>query len=433
MGESIYGVTFFILMNAFFVLAEFAIVSADRIKLKARYSGLTLKLALKQQDKVDLYLASCQLGITIASLALGWIGEPYLAKLIGHRLEPWLGRTIITAISFSLITALHITFGEQLPKVIGIASPEQWAILISIPLEIFTRIFYPFILSLQAIVKHFANLLRVDVTSEHSKRYNVEELRLLITEFRQQGRLPHQKGLMLEHVLKFEDVKVEEVMIPRLDVIGIEESTSVPKLMKLIAKYKHSRYPVYRGNLDNVIGIVHVKDITLSLLRGNLKLSDIIRPVPFLPESSSLLKALEEMRKSRVHMAIVLDEYGGTKGIITLEDIVEYLMGEIADEFDELSADPVVKLEENRYALRGDLTLTELKEFTGIDLSDVNPEVITVGGLVFSLLGRVPKVGEEVKVRDYKLKVLKLKGRRIIRVELSKLESGNSDDRGEVM
>ncbi len=436
MIEAITAIGIFVFLNAFFVLSEFAIVGTDEFKFKAKYGAkgsILTRIALKQLNNIDFYLASSQVGITIASLALGWVGEPLLAKVFEGSIEHIeflkafqtpLAHTLAASVSFMLITAIHIILGEQLPKLMGIASPERWMTIIALPLEIFSTLLYPFILFLQVTVNKIAELLSLEVKGEaKSKGYSSKELEVMFREFKRRGILPSYKVRMLSHVLKLDEVNVEEVVIPRPDVIAVPVDASLGSIVKLAMKYKHSRYPVYKDSLDDIVGILHLKDLFLALYKGykyvDNGLKPLLREALYIPENSSLLSALDMMKKAKLHMLIVLDEYGGTKGIVTMEDIVEFIMGEVSDEFDEIASDPILKVSDNRFIVDGTLNLNELKDAIGLDLKEgLEEDVLTVGGLVFSILGRVPKVGDEIELNGVTLRVLRVKGRRASRIEL---------------
>ncbi len=426
-------ILFFIFLNGFFVLSEFALVSATAIKIKAlKVPKFIRNLSMKQLKEIDLYLASCQLGITIASLALGWLGEPILAKILSkflHDLGPlkvFASHLFSFIISFTAITSMHIILGEQIPKLIAITSPEFYTILISLPLEIFTKIFYPFIKLLQVITAIVARILglRLETESHGEIIPTPEELKVLLDEAQKRGIIAEEAGKMLKHILNLDNLTVLDVLVPRREVVAVPLGTRLETFLDIIDKYKHSRYPVYEGNIDNIVGILHVKDVIPMLRKGLTKIDKkILREPLFLPETMSLFEALKKMREKRMHLAIVLDEYGGTRGIVMIEDIIEYIVGELSDEFDVDLQRKIVKVDENTFLVLGNTSIIDLYELADIDLSPFKERYgnfSTVGGLVFNVLGRRPEKGDEIRVGEYVLTVESVRGPRVGWVRLKR-------------
>jgi len=431
-------VLFFLSMNAFFVLSEFTLVSASEVRVKT--SGIIdflKRLILKQMRNVDLYLASCQLGITIASLALGWIGEPALSDIFLSSLERLgplkhlISHFFAVLLVFGFITSLHIVLGEQIPKLVAITSPEFYLSLIALPLETFTKIFYPFIKFLQVVTVLVAGMIGLKVVSEGEGKtsFSPEELRAILDDSLKKGLLPDIKVRMLKHILDLEQIKVVEVLVPRRDIVAVPINERIEIFIDIVYKYQHSRYPVYEGTIDNILGILHVKDVISILRKGVTKVDrSFLRKPVFFSENTNLLEALIRMREERVHMGVVLDEFGGTRGVVTLSDIIEYVVGELEDEFDldESASKKIIPLSENEYLVKGTLTLAELKESLGIDLREKVEEEYrkfsTVGGLVFGILGRRPERGDLVRIGNLYLEVKEMQGLRISWLKL-KIES----------
>jgi len=420
-----------IFMNGFFVAAEFSLVGARRTRIDqlAAEGSAGAKSAQDAMNHLDSYIAATQLGITLASLALGWIGEPAIAHLFEPLLQALLpeeivetvGRTISVVIAFALVTMFHIIFGELAPKSIALQRPESTAIVISRPTTWFLRIFRPVIALMNAIGNAVVKALGFEPAGEHAQIHSAEELEMLVHSSREAGLLQESEERLLRRAFDFSDIHVEEIMKPRVDIDAIEVTLPVADLLKMVGDQHHSRYPVYRENIDNVIGVLYTKDLFDMIIRqpelltntaAQFDLMSIVRNPLFVPGTLMVDKLLEKMQKTKIHLAIVIDEYGGTAGVVTMEDILEQLIGQVQDEFD-LEASPITS-EGNSAIVSGLLSLSEIEERFG----DVEEEPLstTIGGYVAELLSRIPIVGDKVRYGDYDLVVEEMDGMRVERV-----------------
>ncbi|GCE47838.1 CBS domain containing-hemolysin-like protein [Thermosporothrix hazakensis] len=432
---SLFGILAVIVLiaaNGFFVSAEFALVKirstrVEQLVVEGNRAAQTLQ---RQIHHLDSYIAATQLGITIASLALGWIGEPSLAHLI----EPpfaWLGKglaegishSIAVAISFILITTMHIVFGELVPKSIALQATEGTSLFVTRPLELFAKIFHPFILLMNGIGNLAVKLIGLKVTSESASVHTVEELEMLVTQSRKAGILNSQEEELLRHVFDFSDKTVHDVMIPRIEVVGVPTTVTLDQLKQIISEERYTRYPVYQGNLDTIVGLVHIKDVLTYLdthpESATFDIQRLQRPILAVPETITLETLLARMRTSRTHMAVVIDEYGSTAGIVTLEDIVEELVGEVQDEFDTREAGVRSEVEmhpDGTSTIDGLMSLAGFEERFGVTIEHTH--VHTIGGYVFEQIDRIPRINDEVTVDHYVLRVEEMDQRRVARVRV---------------
>ena len=344
-------VVLLVLLNGFFVAAEFALVSVRRTRIdqlvmerKARARGVQ-----KALSRLDTYIAATQLGITMASLALGFIGEPALA----HLFEPIMGRFLpatgatITAhslavvVAFAIATALHIVFGELAPKSIALQRPEATALWVTAPLDIFLRVFKPFIFVLNGIGNAVVRMLGFEPAGEHASVHSVEELELIVRSSREAGVVDAQQEYMVAGVFEFAGSHAREIMTPRTEVEAVPVGVSLGELARMASEGSHSRLPIYDGDLDHILGVVHVKDVLQALRLQEVgddaapfDVRNIMRKVLFVAESLPLDRLMAQLRLGRMHLAVVVDEFGGTAGLVTFEDLLEEIVGDVADEFD---------------------------------------------------------------------------------------------------
>ncbi|MEW5919181.1 MAG: hemolysin family protein, partial [Gemmatimonadota bacterium] len=332
-----------VLLNGFFVAAEFALVGSRRSKLAqwAEEGDRGAKNALKAIAHLDRYISGTQLGITIASLALGWIGEPALAVLV-DRLLALVGIAVPAgaahtaagvATAFIIITFLHIVFGELAPKSMALAKPEKVSGIIALPLMLFSRLMAPFIAVLNGTANSLIRMFGFRPMTEAHQVHSPEELRLLVMQARAHGALDESDSAMLAGVFDFTEKRVRDVMRPRTDVVALEIDSSEAEVRDLLRRERYSRYPVYRESLDDVAGVFIAKDLWLHDGKAPFHLVNFVREALYVPSTRAATRVLDDLRKTRAHMAVVLDEYGGTAGIVTLEDLVEEVIGDIADEY----------------------------------------------------------------------------------------------------
>ncbi len=408
--------------NGFFVASEFALVSVrqTRIKQLANEGNSTAKIASRALKELDKYIAATQLGITIASIGLGWVGEATLARII-HPLFDFLPgvsgniatHTIAVAISFTLITFMHVVIGELMPKSIALQYPEQTTLIVTRPLVFTAKIFTPFIYLLNGFGNFMLKLMKIPPAHPASAVHTEEELGMIIDASYKGGILNETESFLLKNSLKFTDLIAKQIMVPRCGVISISVDIEIEELENLILEYQYTRYPVYEGNFDNIIGVLHVKDVYSYLIRHRkIELRNILRKPLFVPETMSADVLLDSYKKNRTEIAIVVDEFGGMSGIISLEDVLEEICGEVQDEFDEEENKfDIKKIGENEYIADGLFRVEEF--FKYFDIEHEEDEVDTVGGLVQRLLGRIPCAGDEADIENLHIKVVELKGRRV--------------------
>jgi len=402
------GVAFgLVLLNGFFVAAEFSMVKvrATRIEELIKRGTSRARNARKLRSNMAEYLSATQLGITMASLGLGWIGEPAFAGLFQPAfeglgaLEPVLAHSFAVTVAFLLITFLLIVLGELAPKSVAIWAPEQVVLATSGPMVLFSRIAYPFIWALNSTAAAVLRLFGMKSVSELESAHSEEELRMILAHSREKGVLDRDEELMLERVLEFGDRSVRQIMVPAGEVHCLDVETSFEENLATVRKYRHTRYPLSESSFDHVVGVIHVKDLFWRHreLGPSFDLNAIRRPVGFVPETKMVKSLLQEFRETRTHLSVVVDEFGSSVGIVTLEDILEELVGEIQDEFDPEAPTPMVlKQAENHYLVHGRALLEELEDSLGITLADAEND--TVAGHVMMLLGRTARIGDEVIV-----------------------------------
>ena len=426
-------VIFLIAMNGFFVAAEFCCVKIrpSRLETLIQEGNTRAKYAKKLVDELDEALSVTQLGITLASLGLGWVGEPFVAKLIAPLIHAaglgeTLEHTISFALGFSLITAMHIILGELTPKSMAIASAEKILLNIALPMLIFWKIMYPFVWLLNRTAGFVSHHLGLTQTGEGEVAHNPEEIRLLMKESRKQGLVDDTEVDFVDNVFDFTERNVREIMVPRPDMVCIYLNKSYEENLATILEEEMTRYPLCDEDKDHIVGFLHIKDLTNVLIQGKRKPSfkKLARKVFFVPESMDVSVLLETMQKNRSQLAIVVDEYGGTAGMVTIEDIVEEIVGEIQDEFDEERPD-AEKRDENLYSIDAKMLLEDLKDEFDIAIDD--EDVDTVGGWLNDKLGGEPRVGQSAAYDGNTFYVEEVEGLRITRV-LIRLTKNRDDD-----
>ena len=433
---SLLAVLLLVLANGFFVATEFALVSVRRTRVQqlAAEGHRQAEKVLGELNHLDTYIAATQLGITMASLALGWIGEPAVASLVEpiiHDLafipegsRQWLTHTISFAIGFSLITTLHIVIGELAPKSLALQRPEQTAMFAAGPIHWFYMAFRPVIIGLNAIGNAVVRAIGIDPASGHQLVQSAEELRLSVDASREAGLVEDSAHDLVDRALLFPDLEARHAMVPRTEITAVPRNADLEEVMAAATASGHSRLPVYDGDIDHVVGVIDVKRLLPTLLANanitkngtaaDFSMDETMTTVLAVPETASASDLLPRLRAAEAPFAIVIDEYGGTAGLITLVDLVESLVGEIADEFD-ASSENGRRTADGSFSLDGLTTLMEAKEFYDLDLEDDNVE--TVGGFVFSALGRPAVVGDEVVTEDGQiLRVEEIDGLRVARV-----------------
>lgn len=399
---SLFLVLFFLLMNAFFVAAEFSLVRIRKSQVEVLHTSgrRGAKYTLMVANNVNAYLSACQLGITLASLALGWLGEPAVSHLI-HPLLSSLGfsdaavSAIAVAIGFIIITALHIVVGELIPKSLAIFSTEKYALLTAAPLVWFYRITYPIMWLFNTITNGVMKLLGHDVNKEHEV-YTGEEIQLLIDESTRSGELSPEQDTYLDNIFDLGDKDAEAIMTPRTDLICVDIDAPFEENLNLMQQYKFTRYPVYRGNTDNILGFLHIKD--LYGMSPDSTMQDLrIRTIHAVPENMMVSSVLKMLQEHKTKIAVVVDEHGGTAGIVTMSDIMAQIIGSAEDEYYHDDTDKVIKISDDHYVIGGSLPLDDLAEIIGF-APDQTVDSETTAGLMFCLFGKIPSAGDRVVV-----------------------------------
>lgn len=425
-GLRLLAVLVLVLLNAFFVAAEFALVGSRRSRIdqlaeEGAAGARSVQDALKNLDR---YISGTQLGITLASLALGWIGEPALATLV-DRLLALVGihahagvahTTAGVATAFLVITFLHIVLGELAPKSIALVAPERVSMYLARPLMLFSRVMSPFITLLNGVANALLRLVGVDPAGGgHSSVHSADELRLLVMQARAQGTLNENDSMMLAGVFDFHEKKARDVMRPRTEVAAISIDATEAEIWAILRTERYSRYPIINDSLDDIIGVFLAKDLWLH--QGAFTLQQFLRPPLFIPDSRPAERVLDDLRKTRAQMAVVLDEYGGTAGIITMEDLVEEVVGDIADEYDAAAREALET--DGVLELSGALSLIDVRSDYKVSVPD--GDWTTLGGYVFNALGRLPRVGDRVTIPGCDLEVVAMDGRRVAAVRVNRL------------
>ncbi|ANV97358.1 hypothetical protein BBW65_00320 [Helicobacter enhydrae] len=419
----------FVFLNGFFVLSEFAIVKVRRSKLEelVKNGNSSAKLALDISSSLDSYLSATQLGITLASLALGWIGEPAIAQLLGISLEtlfgvdnPTLIHTISFIVAFTLITLLHVVLGELVPKSIAIAKAEKVVLIIARPLHYFWMTFYPFIRGFEVLSGFFLSMIHINPATEHEVVHSDEELKIIVGESLRGGFIDSVEGEIIKNAVDFSDTVAKEIMTPRRDMVCLDADVSYEENFQLIMETKYTRYPYCKESKDNILGMIHIRDLLQNINEEKKDFSNLVRELIIVPENASISDILKKMNKEQIHTALVVDEYGGTAGLLTMEDIIEEIVGDISDEHDSKSENEILPIDADNFQVSGMLDLESVEDALGICF-DEEHEQVTIGGYVFNLLGRLPVVGDCIQDKECEFEVLAMDGARIKELKIKKL------------
>jgi CBS domain containing-hemolysin-like protein len=420
-------VVLLVLANGFFVAAEFSLVSVRRTRIAelVSHGNSSAKAVQKAIENPDRVIAATQLGITLASLSLGWIGEPALSHLIlplinlfPNAIQTEVSHSISAGIAFVLITFLHVVVGELAPKSIALQDPERTSLLIARPTLWSEKIFKPVIWLLNGTGNALLKLVGVQPATGHELVHSVEELKMLVTASAESGVVEAEESQMLHAIFEFGSLIVRQVMIPRTEIISVEADTPLNDIISLVSESTYTKFPIYEDSLDQIIGIVHVKDL-LSAMQGpdcqQCTARDFAREPIYVPETISVNVLLHKFRAEKQHIAIVMDEYGGTAGLVTLEDLLEEIVGEVSDPFDMFI--PEIQTQADGTILIDGLTLIEVvNEQLGLDLTD--PDYDTIAGYVLGKLGRIPRLQDTVEGEGVRLRVEAMDGLRIARLSL---------------
>ncbi|MBC7962757.1 MAG: HlyC/CorC family transporter [Steroidobacteraceae bacterium] len=412
--------------NGFFVASEFALVAVRRSRIEALKAegNLRASVLLGLLDNLNSYISATQLGITIASLALGWVGEPAIARLLEIPLSGILSEAMLHTISFTLafttITILHIVLGELAPKTLALERAEEVALIIAWPLRIFHKLFHWPIILLDHAGRLTVRLLGLQLSTDHASSYTVAELRQIIDVSHTSGTLEADEQRLLHRVFEFSDSEVQDIMIPRHAVSALPITSTLEETRQAFNSLGYSRIPVYRDQLDNIAGIVVRRDLEPFLSQTKpveFNLEALLHPPRFIPANAQLSVTLKQMQSSRAHMVFVVDEYGGFEGIVTLEDLLEEIVGEIDDEFDDVAPSQVVE-ENGHYLLDGMLTVREANQRLGLHIPEDAPYT-TVGGFLLAQAGHLMNQGESISFMDALFTVESVDRRRIRRIKLT--------------
>jgi CBS domain containing-hemolysin-like protein len=431
----------FIIANGYFVATEFAMIKVRPTQLAelAAEGSSRAKMARRITKRLDSYLSATQLGVTLASLALGWVGEPAFALLI----QPWFSRygpfsvsiahSIAATLAFVVITTLHIIFGELGPKYIAIGKPLGTALWTSHVLRVFYIVAFPAIWFLNKTSNLILRAIGIRPATEMEVTHSQEELRLILARSEKAGVLSEENREIIEGVFQFSKRTARQIMVPRTDVVVLSTTKSIEENLETIRTTRHTRYPLCDGTLDQTIGLIHVKDLLLAQLRGpGRPLPDLKRDLLFIPENSTVETLLAQFIESKTHMAVVLDEYGGASGIVSLENITEELFGQIQDEFDRERPE-IEPLGNGRYRVRGDYLIEDLADRLKVDVGE--PAEETIGGYVQARIGREIARGDRCLLGDLEIEVMDAERFRVrwvtVQAPMPKVEEETAAETGE--
>jgi CBS domain containing-hemolysin-like protein len=422
------AIAFLVGTNGFFVASEFALVSVRRARLEARAAAgsRNARAALRLLDNPTIFISAVQFGITLASLALGWIGEPTVASL----LEPiaasiasegragYVAHVMAIVIAFSLITFLHIVLGELMPKMVALDRAERIALFCARPLELFAKTFGAPLWIFNSVGAALGRLIGLKSTLDHAAVYTETELRQLIDVARDSGYLRAEERRLIHRVFEFSDTLVREAMVPRTEMAAIPSDSRLEQITKAFHQFGYSRLAVYRESLDDVMGFIHSKDVMPYLLHPEkFRLEDALQPPLYVVDTARLEDVLRQMQKAKTHFGFVVDEHGGLEGIITLEDLLEEIVGDISDEHDEEVNEQIMPVGENQYILAGGLAVRDLNRRLKLSLPE-SETYTTIAGFLMTEAGHVLKPGDKVNFSGILFEVDRVERRRVISVRL---------------
>lgn len=413
------------MLTAFFVAAEFALVKvrATRIEFLLEEGNKRAHHVKRIIGNLDEYLSACQLGITVTALGLGWLGEPTVMRLLQPLFDTYgvnaaLSSILSFAIAFFTITFLHVVVGELAPKTIAIQQAESVALLLAKPLILFYRIMYLFIWLLNGSARAFIRLFGFKPVNEHDVAHSEEELRLIVSQSYKSGEINQSEMMYVNNIFEFDDRLAKEIMVPRTEMVCLFRGDSYDTNIDVIREGQYTRYPIAEGDKDHIVGLVNIKHVFTAYEHDQKTMDSFIRPIIHVSEGTPIKQLLIQMQKERIHMAIVIDEYGGTAGLVTVEDILEEIVGEIRDEFD-IHEDPMVeKINEHTMIVSGRLLLDDLNELLKIDLRDDN--IDTIGGWMITNHLEATK-GTIADYGGYQFIVEEIDGYQIKKIKIIKL------------
>lgn len=415
-----------VMLNGFFVAAEFSLVKVRQSRLTQLVTEGNRRAvyALRVNKKLDAYLSATQLGITLASLGLGWVGEPAISELLIEPLlhefgvtDPTLISTVSVALGFAIITFLHIVIGELAPKSLAIQKSETTSLWLSAPLLYFYKLFLPIIWLLNSAANGILRMVGIQPASEIEAAHSEEEIRILMDQSARSGVIDQEEMKLVDNIFDFSDMLAREVMLPRTDMDCLFTNLTWEENLKIVSDTKHSRYPVAVEDKDQIIGFVHITDLLLPENGRPLNLADIVRPILNVPESMEVSQVLRLMQKKHSQVTVVVDEYGGTAGLLTVEVILEEIVGDLYDEFDD-EREEVEILGDGVYSVDGRMLLSDVNELADMSIED--HEVDSIGGWLFKELDGAPMKGKKKVVDDVTLEVAEAGRLRITRVKITK-------------
>ncbi len=430
-------VAILIAFTGFFVAAEFAIVKIrssriDQLVAEGKRGALAAK---KVTTNLDEYLSACQLGITVTAMGLGWLGEPTIEKLLHPLFEKWnlnpsISSVLTFGLAFMIMTYLHVVVGELAPKTMAIQKAERVTLLLAGPLMMFYKVMYPFIWVLNGSARVITGLFGLKPASEHEVAHTEEELRLILSDSYESGEINQAEYKYVNNIFGFDNRIAKEIMVPRTEIVGFYLEDSVEEHMKVIQNERYTRYPIFGEDKDDIIGMVNVKDFFIRYMTEDQKdLSSIrsyMRPIIEVMETTPIHDLLLQMQKKRIPMAVLYDEYGGTAGIVTLEDILEEIVGEIRDEYDEDEAPPIQHVNEQHIIVDGKVLISEVKDLFGLHIEE--DDVDTIGGWIMMQNHEIEE-GQHVEAEGYEFKVLEKDAYQIKRVEIRKMEQEQEEEK----
>ena len=421
-----------VLANGFFVASEFALVTVRRSRMAALVAdgNRPARTVMRIIENLTAYISAFQLGITLASLALGWIGEDTLAHVLQPLLERTLpgasstvaAHTIAIIIAFAAITYLHIVVGELVPKTLALERAERLALAVALPIHIFYRVFKAPIMLLDRSGSMVVRWLGLHSTAQHTAAYTEDELRHLVGLSHKSGHLIEDERQLIYNVFDFTEATVESVMVPRTEIEALDAELSPAEMLDVFEQTRYSRMPIYRDSLDNIIGIVLQKDLSRVVRRGSaVGLEEFVRSPVFIPTNVKLNDALRMLRRSSEHMALVVDEHGGIEGLVTLEDLLEEIVGDIRDEHDEAAARQIVEQPDGAYNVRGSLSIRDANKLLKLNLPE-SDAYHTIAGFMMARAGRLLKRGESVEYNGLKLTVRSTARNRIVETRIERVK-----------
>ena len=400
-----------ILLNGFFVAAEYALVTARRTRIiELHHQGnKRARAVLRITGDPPQFIAAMQLGVTLTSLGIGALGEHALSKAF----DTWMATALAVVLAYLILTFFHVVVGELVPKGLALGHAEGTALWVSAPVRAFFTLFSPLVWVLRKATDAILHVLGLESPGAERDPLSEAELRMLLSRSSEQGEIEHEEQQMIDKVFVFGDKEAADVMVPRPEVVAVSLSIPPEQALKAVLESPYTRYPVYRESIDDIVGVLHVRDLFTAVHDRSIvdvHLEEIVRPAYVVPETKDLASLLQEFRKTNNHFAIVVDEYGGTAGICTLEDLLEEIVGEIEDEFD-VAEEQIEQVDEDNYRIDGMFPIDEFNSRFGTDLPD--EDFHTLGGFVFGQLGRAPEPGDDVTYDGMRFDVLEVEGNRI--------------------